>query len=823
MSSLNRFTRKAQSALEISLEYAKRLGHTYIGSEHLLLGLTGEGDSVSAKLLLSHGVSFEEIKKAVLEVTGLGIQGNVNASDLTPSARRIIEHSAHIAKKYEQKSIGTEHILLALSEQSECVGVRILESLNVSVYELKSELANFIESTSPKGKNDENVDGKREKLKIAGCPSLSEFGRDLTALAREGRIDPIIARERETDRVVQILSRRTKNNPCIIGEPGVGKTAVVEGLAIKIASDEVPEMLRGKMVITLDVPAMIAGAKYRGEFEDRMKKVMRECSQNPDVILFIDELHTIIGAGGAEGAVDAANIIKPALARGEMQIIGATTVAEYRKHVEKDSALERRFQSVLVEEPSAEDAEKILFGLRDKYERHHGLKISDDAIHSAVKLSARYIPERFLPDKAIDLVDEAASAVRISAFTPPMSLKRIEARLRELSRDKEKAIVGQDFEGAVRLRDEEKDLLIKLGKERTIWEESVAERKREVGEEDVAEVVTRWTSIPIQKLVESENEKLLHLADRLRERVIGQDKAVDAISSAIRRGRLGLSDPERPIGSFIFSGPTGVGKTELAKALSELMFGSRDAMIRFDMSEYMEKHSVSKLIGSPPGYVGYDEGGLLTESVRRRPYSVVLFDEIEKADPDIFNIMLQILDDGTLTDSQGRRVSFRNTIIIMTSNVGSPKPTESQRIGFSEFSDSDDEKKRSVERIKKALFETFRPEFLNRIDEIITFSPLSRDSVRQIAEIMLEGFKKRVFDMGMEVSFDDAVINKIVSEGYDNFFGARPLRRAITRLVEDSFSRELLKGRFSAGDKIQVSLSDSGEVAFSDKSVAVGI
>ena len=823
MSAQNRFTRKAQSALEISLEYARRLGHTYIGSEHLLLGLTGEGDSVSAKLLASHGIHFEEIKKSVLEVTGLGIPGEVSASDLTPSARRIIERSAHVAKKYEQKSIGTEHILLALAEQSECVGVRILESLNISVYELKSELTNFIESTSPKEKPDETADGKREKLKIAGCPSLSEFGRDLTALAREGRIDPIIARERETERVVQILSRRTKNNPCIIGESGVGKTAVVEGLAIKIASDEVPEMLRGKMVITLDVPAMIAGAKYRGEFEDRMKKVMRECSQNPDVILFIDELHTIIGAGGAEGAVDAANIIKPALARGEMQIIGATTVAEYRKHVEKDSALERRFQSVLVEEPSAEDAEKILFGLREKYERHHGVKISDDAIRSAVKLSARYIPERFLPDKAIDLIDEAASAVRISAFTPPMSLKRIEIRLRELARDKEKAIVGQDFEGAARLRDEEKELLIKLGKEKALWEESVAERDREVGEEDVAEVVTRWTSIPIQKLVESENEKLLHLAERLKERVIGQDKAVEAISSAIRRGRLGLSDPDRPIGSFIFSGPTGVGKTELAKALSELMFGSRDAMIRFDMSEYMEKHSVSKLIGSPPGYVGYDEGGLLTESVRRRPYSVVLFDEIEKADSDIFNIMLQILDDGTLTDSQGRRVSFRNTIIIMTSNVGSPKPTETQRIGFSALPDNEYEKKRSVERVKKALFDTFRPEFLNRVDEIITFSPLSRDSVRRIAELMLDGFKKRVAEMGMEIFFDDRAVDKIVSEGYDNFFGARPLRRAITRLVEDSFSRELLEGHFSSGDRITVSVSESGEITFSDKSVPVGI
>lgn len=816
MASANRFTRKAQSALEFSLEYSKRLGHTYIGSEHLLLGLCGDVESVSAKLLLSHGVSFEDVKKSVLEVTGLGIPGEVSVSDMTPSARKIIERSAAIAKKYDQKCIGTEHILLSLSEQSECVGVRILESLSVSIHELRGELSSFIESTSPKFRADDNTntDGKKEKLKISGCPTISEFGRDLTELAKEGKIDPIIARERETERVIQILSRRNKNNPCIIGEPGVGKTAIVEGLAVKIASDEVPEMLRGKMIVTLDIPAMIAGAKYRGEFEERMKKVMRECSQNPDIILFIDEIHTIIGAGAAEGAVDAANIIKPALARGEMQLIGATTISEYRKQIEKDSALERRFQSVLVEEPSEESAERILFGLREQYEKHHGLKITDEAIKAAVKLSERYIPERFLPDKAIDLIDEAASAVRIGAFTPPWSVKVIENRLRQIEGEKEKAIVAQDFEGAALLRDEEKDLKIRLQKEKALWEGGVQREGQTVEENDVAEVVTRWTSIPIQKLVESENEKLLHLSERLKERVIGQDEAVDALASAIRRGRIGLSSPDRPIGSFIFLGPTGVGKTELAKAVSEMMFGSRDSIIRFDMSEYMEKHSVSKLIGSPPGYVGYDDGGRLTEAVRRRPYSVVLFDEIEKADPDIFNIMLQILDDGTLTDSQGRQVNFRNTIIIMTSNVGSARKSESKKIGFSSLSETENEKKQAAERVKKALFDTFRPEFLNRVDEIITFSPLERESIKRIAEIMLTDFRKRVSDMGISISFNDGAIDKIVSEGYDNFFGARPLRRAITRLLEDAFSKEILEGHFQSGDNVIAGLSDDGQIIF---------
>ena len=815
MSKSNKFTHKAQSALELSLQYARRLGHTYIGSEHLLLGLVGEGDSVSSRLLSSHGVTLDEVKKAVIEVTGLGILGDVSAEDMTPSARGIIEKSALIAKKYSQSHIGTEHILLALSERAECVGVRILESLSVSIQELKGELSGFIESTSSKSKNDDNgLSSEKKESKIQGCPYISEFGRDLTALARDGKLDPIIARETETERVIQILSRRSKNNPCIIGEPGVGKTAIVEGLAIKIAADEVPETLKGRRIVTLDVPAMVAGAKYRGEFEERMKRVMRECAQNPNVILFIDEIHTIIGAGGAEGAVDAANIIKPALARGEMQIIGATTISEYRKHIEKDSALERRFQSVIVEPPSIEDAERILHGLKERYEEHHRIKISDEAITSAVKLSERYIPDRFLPDKAIDLIDEAASMLKIKAFTMPDELKIKEDRLRYLSSEKEKAIIGQDFERAASFRDEEKNLKYEFTKEKLAWSEGQKASHQVVTEEDVAEVVTKWTRVPTQKLIESESEKLMKLSERLKERVVGQDKAVDALASAIRRGRIGLSDPNRPIGSFIFLGPTGVGKTELAKALSELMFGSQDAIIRFDMSEYMEKHSISKLIGSPPGYVGYEEGGRLTERVRRRPYSVVLFDEIEKADSDIFNILLQILDDGRLTDSQGCQVNFRNTIIIMTSNIGSPRKNESNKIGFSALDIENDETLRREERVKKALFDTFSPEFLNRVDEIITFSSLDREAVKTIAKNLLLDFTDRAKNMGIEISFEESAIDKIVSEGYDSFFGARPLRRAIIKLVEDNFSNEVLSGNIKKGDTVAVSLSNDEKLAF---------
>ena len=816
MSISNKFTPKAQNALELALDHARRLGHTYVGSEHLLLGLLSECDSVSAKLLSSHGISVDDVKKSVVEVSGLGVAGDVSVTDMTPSVKWIIERSSALAKKYSQKSIGTEHLLLALCEKSECVGVRILESLSISIHEIKNELTSFVESTSLKEKRESADVGesKKDSPKIAGCPYISEFGKDLTALARAGRLDPITAREGEIERVIQILSRRTKNNPCIIGEPGVGKTAIVEGLASKIAIDDVPDMLKDKIIVTLDVPSMVAGAKYRGEFEERMKKVMRECAQNPDVILFIDEFHTIIGAGGAEGAVDAANIIKPALARGEMQVIGATTISEYRRHIEKDSALERRFQSVMVDEPSAEDAKRILQSLKEKYEIHHGLKISDEAIEAAVKLSSRYIPDRFLPDKAIDLIDEAAAMVKIRAFALPPELKSLELRLKQLEMQKESAIVGQDFEGAAVIRDEEKAVRARLERDRAEWELDSTDRDQAVSEEDIAEIVSRWTSIPTQKLVESENERLLKISERLKSRVIGQDEAVEALANSIKRGRVGISDPSRPIGSFIFLGPTGVGKTELARAVAWAMFGSEESLIRFDMSEYMEKHSVSKLIGSPPGYVGYEEGGRLTERVRRRPYSVVLFDEIEKADSDIFNILLQILDDGVLTDSQGSQVNFRNTIIIMTSNVGSPKKNDSRPIGFSAMDISVEEKNRRSEKARKALYDTFQPEFLNRVDQIISFSPLSREAVKQIAKILLKDFVARAGEMQIEVEFDGDAVDKIVDEGYDSFFGARPLRRAITRIVEDEFSRAILEGEIKRGDKILISVSDEAKIAF---------
>ena len=815
MSNTNKFTRRARNALRLALDYAEKLGHTYIGSEHILLGLTAESDSVSSKLLASHGIGADDVKKAVIEVTGIGMPGKVNASDMTPSVKKMIERSDRIARRYSSDAIGTEHLLLAMSESDECVGVRIMESLNLSMQELKGELSGFIESTSaslPK-ESEKKSEVNEKKHKIAGCPVLSEFGKNLTALAMDGRIDPIIGREKETERMIQILSRRTKNNPCLIGEPGVGKTAVVEGLALRIADDEVPDILRGKIIITLDIPSMIAGAKYRGEFEERMKNVMRECARNPDIILFIDEIHTIIGAGGAEGAVDAANIIKPALARGEMQIIGATTISEYRRDIERDAALERRFQTVTVDEPTPDETEKMIFGLRDRYEKHHGLKISDEAIRAAVKLSDRYIHDRFLPDKAIDLVDEAASRVRIKAFTPPKNVKALEKTLKDINERKRNAIDGQDFEGAAVLRDEERRISEELCNAKEKWTDKVDRPSLTVSEEDVAEVITSWTRIPLNKIVESEGERLLKLSEILRERVIGQDRAIEALSSAIKRGRTGLSSPERPIGSFIFLGPTGVGKTELAKALAEQLFGSRDAVIRFDMSEYMEKHSVSKLIGSPPGYVGYNDGGRLTESVRRRPYSLLLFDEIEKADSDVFNLLLQVLDDGILTDSGGRRANFRNTVIIMTSNLGARRMNEGRSIGFFDSSSESKERKEDEKRMRDALRSAFPPEFLNRVDDVIVFSPLDRESVGRIVDIMLKELINRALAIGVELNFDGSAKELIIKEGYDPSLGARPLRRVIIKLVEDRFSEALLSGYIKKGDRV-TAVERDGKIVF---------
>ena len=808
---MNRFTQKAQHTLNRSLEMARELGHTYIGSEHILLALSAETDSVASKLLEKYGVTPDSIRDSIIEMTGTGTPGYVSSLDMTPRTKKIIESSSYESMRHGQGYIGTEHLLLALLGESDCVAVKILIELGVGVEELKGSIEEFLgemysgsRQGSDEARGRETSHSKESKRSnIKGAPNLSNYGRDLTALAREGKIDPIIGRDKETERVIQILSRRTKNNPCLIGEPGVGKTAVVEGLAQKIVDGNVPETLKGKTIVALDISSMIAGAKYRGEFEERLKGVMSEVAKDPSIILFIDEIHTIIGAGAAEGAVDAANIIKPALARGEMQVVGATTISEYRAHIEKDAALERRFQSVMVNEPTAEESVLILKGLRDKYEAHHKLKITDEAIEAAVTLSKRYIPDRFLPDKAIDLIDEAASRIRISTFTSPPDLKDAEEKLKSLSHDKEEAIGSQDFERAAKLRDEEKKLRAEYDEKKNEWEKSNDRSGHAVTESDIADIVTQWTGIPVSRLMEEESDKLMKLEELLKSKVIGQDRAIEAISKAIRRGRIGLKNPNRPIGSFIFIGPTGVGKTELTKALADVMFGDPGAMVRLDMSEYMEKHSVSKLIGSPPGYVGFEEGGQLTEKIRRKPYSVVLFDEIEKAHPDVFNIMLQVLEDGILTDSQGRKVDFKNTIIIMTSNAGASSLQNTSRpLGFVTSDAGEDEKKQQDESIMNALKATFRPEFLNRVDDIIIFSKLTHENICRIAELMLGEVTKRVKDIGIELGFDSSVTELVAKEGFDPVYGARPLRRAIVRMVEDTFSTEMLEGKIKAGDKI---------------------
>ena len=791
------------------MQIASELGHTYIGSEHLLLGLLSEDTGVAAHYLQERGATVEKVQEAVVRIAGEGTPSAISSSDITPRTKNIIENSLVESQRYGQNYIGTEHLLLALLEERDCVAVRILEGLGVSVNDLRQDIVAFLNNA---GSGEAEFSGSRGgfggapagrqqagKDSLDSTPTLKNFGRDLTAMARAGKIDPIIGRDSETERVIQILSRRTKNNPCLIGEPGVGKTAVVEGLAQRIVAGNVPENLREKSIVTLDIAGMIAGAKYRGEFEERFKNVMEEVQKNPNIILFIDEIHTIIGAGAAEGAVDAANIIKPALARGEMQVIGATTISEYRKHIEKDAALERRFQSVMVGEPTSDEALQILRGLRDKYEAHHKLKISDEALEAAVQLSVRYITDRFLPDKAIDLVDEAASRLRITAHTSPDDLKEMEKKIQSLAHDKEEAISSQDFEAAARLRDEE---------------QALKASSLTVKATDIADVVTQWTGIPVNRLLEEESEKLLHLDGLLKARVIGQDQAVEAVSKAIRRGRMGLKDPRRPVGSFIFMGPTGIGKTELAKALAEVMFGCPSAMIRLDMSEYMEKHSVSKLIGSPPGYVGYEEGGQLTEKIRRKPYSVVLFDEIEKAHPDVFNILLQVLEDGVLTDSQGRHVDFRNTILILTSNVGASEMSATKALGFTSTPEAAADEEARRERMMSALKSTFRPEFLNRIDDIIVFNSLRQEDIEAIANLMLKDVEKRIADLGITISFDPSVATLLAKEGFDPTYGARPLRRAVVRMVEDTFSTEMLEGKIQAGDSILAKAED-GKIVFS--------
>ena len=819
----NRFTQKAQNVLNLALRAASEMGHTYIGSEHLLLGLLKEESGVAAHYLNERGADTEKVERAVAEMAGVGTPSSVSAADMTPRTKNIIEASLYESQRGGQDYIGTEHLLLALLNERDCVAVRILETLGVSVNELRNDLTIFLGNSAPSDRSGSTdgrfgaSNGKRNdgKSSLDSTPTLKNFGRDLTDMARNGKIDPIIGRENETERVIQILSRRTKNNPCLIGEPGVGKTAVVEGLAQRIVAGNIPENLREKTIVTLDIASMIAGAKYRGEFEERFKNVMEEVRKNPNIILFIDEIHTIIGAGAAEGAVDAANIIKPALARGEMQVIGATTISEYRKHIEKDAALERRFQSVTVGEPSKEEALQILQGLRDKYEAHHKLKISDEALKAAVNLSVRYIADRFLPDKAIDLIDEAASRLRISAHTSPPDLKELEEKIKALAKEKEEAISAQEFERAAKLRDEEQTLKTEYEGKKSEWERTQDNSALTVTDSDVADVVTQWTGIPVNRLLEEESEKLLNLDALLKARVIGQDTAVEAVARAIRRGRMGLKDPKRPVGSFIFMGPTGIGKTELAKALAEVMFGESGAMIRLDMSEYMEKHSVSKLIGSPPGYVGFEEGGQLTEKIRRKPYSVVLFDEIEKAHPDVFNILLQVLEDGILTDSQGRHVDFRNTVIILTSNVGASEMKASAALGFTaEATKNDADAQRA--RMMDALKGTFRPEFLNRIDDIIVFNSLEKSDIEKIASLMLKEVNERIEALGIHITFQDSVAELLAKEGFDPTYGARPLRRAVVRMVEDTFSTEMLEGHVKPGDAVEAR-AENGKIVFEKK------
>ncbi|HWR61299.1 MAG TPA: ATP-dependent Clp protease ATP-binding subunit [Clostridia bacterium] len=811
MGVFDKFTERAQKVMVYSQEEAIALNHNYIGTEHILLGLIREGEGIAARVLKSKGVVLDATRQQVEDVLGKGEQKVEQVMGYTPRTKTIIELSVEEARGMGHSYVGTEHLLLALLHEGEGVAAQLMLAVGLTYSGIKQEIMTML--------NDEGTKGKQSPAQAKGgsTPALNQFGRDLTEMAREGKLDPIIGREKEIERIIQILSRRTKNNPVLIGDPGVGKTAIAEGLAQKIIEGNIPEILRGKKVITLDLSSMVAGSKYRGEFEERLKTVMNEIKEAKNIILFIDEMHTIIGAGGAEGAIDASNILKPALARGEIQAIGATTLDEYRKHVEKDPALERRFQPVTVGEPTKEEALMILEGLRDKYEAHHKVKITDEAIKAAVDFSDRYIADRFLPDKAIDLVDEAASKVRIKLFTAPPDLKKLEEELAALDKEKAEAISLQNYERAAQLRDSMQSLKQQLEDSKKNWSDRASSKDSVVTEEDIAAIVSSWTGIPVTKLAEEESKKLLNLEAILHDRVIGQEEAVVAVSKAIKRARVGLKDPQRPVGSFIFLGPTGVGKTELSKALAEALFGDENAVIRIDMSEYMEKHTVSKLIGSPPGYVGYEEGGQLTEKVRRKPYSVVLLDEIEKAHPDVFNVLLQILDDGRLTDGKGRTVDFKNTIVIMTSNVGVGTIRKQAVLGFST---STNEREDAYEKMKSNIMEelkrTFRPEFLNRIDEIIVFHQLEEEHLKQIVELMLKSLFGRIHEMNIGIDVTDKAKLLLVEKGYDQAYGARPLRRAIQKLVEDQLSEEMLKGNIKPGSDVMVD-ADDGNLVFKSK------
>jgi len=809
------FTEKANKALNLAIESAEEMRHNYVGTEHILYGLVKEGSGVAATALNECGVTEDALREKLESINGTMSLVELTPDDFTPRTKRVLRAAVIISSKTGYTYVGTEHLLLAILSESDSYAVAFLEELGVSVERLAQAVSRGMQGGADDGfggfENESAPNGSQK-----GGSALDKFGRDLTQAAKNGEIDPVIGREKEIQRVIQILSRRTKNNPVLIGEPGVGKTAVAEGLALEIAKGNVPEILKDKRVVSLDLTGMVAGAKYRGDFEERIKAAIDEVKKSKNTILFIDELHTIVGAGAAEGSADAANILKPSLARGDFQVIGATTLNEYRKYIEKDAALERRFQPVKVGEPTPEQAVQILKGLRDSYEAHHKVKITDEAINAAVTLSSRYIADRYLPDKAIDLIDEGASKVRLASLTSPDNVKELEDEIADYEKEKASAINEQDFERAARLRDEQKELQTKLDDAKKKWQEQQKGNSGEVTAEDIAKIVSEWTGIPVVQLTKEESERLLNMENVLHERVIGQSEAVTAIAKAIRRGRVGLKDPKRPVGSFIFLGPTGVGKTELCKALAEAMFGDENAMLRLDMSEYMEKHTVSKLIGSPPGYVGFEEGGQLTEKVRRKPYSVVLFDEIEKAHPDVFNMLLQILEDGRLTDSQGRTVDFKNTIIIMTSNVGARLITEKQSsLGFNSENENaeESEKKDIKELVTGELRKVFRPEFLNRVDDIIVFNKLNKDEIKQIAVKMLKTLENRLDKMNIKISFTDNAISEIADKGFDENYGARPLRRAIQNEIEDPLSEQMLEGKVKGGAVVTCDFAD-GQFTF---------
>ena len=796
-----KFTARAEKALEYAQDIAMELGHNYIGTEHLLYGLIEEGTGVASKVLQNQNLTAEKVKGSIEEIVGVGEEiEDSNEISFTPRTKRVIENAFLEARRLGTEYIGTEHLLIGIMKEGDCVATRIMLEEDVNPQSLYNELVKVL---SEEGEENTENFNQSNKGSYNSTPTLNQYGSDLTKMAKEGKLDPVIGRKEEIQRVIQILSRRTKNNPCLIGEPGVGKTAVAEGLAEKIVAGDVPETLKNKRVVSMDIASMVAGAKYRGDFEERIKKALKEVKKAGDVIIFIDETHTIVGAGSAEGAVDAANILKPLLARGEIQLIGATTLKEYRKYIEKDAALERRFSPVTVNEPTEEETIQILYGLRDKYEAHHNVKITDEAIKSAVELSSRYINDRYLPDKAIDLIDEAASKVRMRSYTEPDSFKGLKDEIEKLDKEKEEAIRVQDFEKAAKIRDKENAKKKELENAKKEWETKSSKNVLALKEEDIANVISSWTGIPVTKVSQSENDKLKNLEANLHKRVIGQDEAVSAVAKAIKRSRMGLKDPNKPIGSFLFLGPTGVGKTELSKALAENLFGSEDSLIRIDMSEYMESHSVAKLIGSPPGYVGYDEAGQLTEKVRRKPYSVILFDEIEKAHPDVMNMLLQVLDDGRLTDSQGRTVNFKNTVIIMTSNVGAKLITDKKTLGFIEEKESSEKEYQDIKKdVMGELKKEFKPEFLNRIDEIIVFHKLEDAQIRKIVDIMLNNVAKLLKEQGIKLTIDDKAKDIVAKKGTDKSFGARPLKRAIQTMIEDKIAEAMLDGKIKKEAKV---------------------